>query len=215
MQLLSLNLWLSLASNALTGPFPAWMASCFPYLEGLNLSWNHFHGTLPEEWQTLQDLTYINLSGNSPLSLNATSTSPSPKLPEWIFQFPNLERLFLVSSGLQYSQDLPCSTGLSRLNRTLMVLDLSQNNLTGPHTPQCIAQHNFTQLYRLSHGENPLSVILSDIPLTPSITYLNQSSCSLSGDLSIRVGRYPYPRFLVSQCFKYLTSHTITSSGLI
>lgn len=164
---------LLLSSNRFTGGFPRWIGHS-TLLQLLYLNDNHFRGNLPEEWQNLRNLQYIDFSGNFLLSDSFT------RLPDWIFRLPRVTDLALPSMGLQ-TVDVICSDRLAMLNQTLLLLDLSNNSLTGFDTLNCFALHNFTKPLSLSLSSNPLSISMSDVIFTPAISSLDLSSCSLEG----------------------------------
>ncbi|KAI5068741.1 hypothetical protein GOP47_0017086 [Adiantum capillus-veneris] len=74
------------------------------------------------------------------------------------------------------------------LNKTLQLLVLSGNNITGRDLPECFALHNFTKIQSVSMSDNPLSITLNaDIQLAPSISMLHLSACNLTGSLNDKV----------------------------
>lgn len=167
---------LDMASNKFTGVFPPWIGHS-AHLLSLHLQDNHFTGKLPEEWQNLRNLQFMDISGNSLSSHSGTS-----RLPDWLFRLPCVS-LTLRSMGLQ-TVDVSCSDRLSMLNNTLLYLDLSNNYLTGVDVLSCFALHNFTKPLSVSLSSNPLSISISRIILTPSISSLDLSSCDLEGGIT-------------------------------
>ncbi|XP_071703657.1 probable inactive leucine-rich repeat receptor-like protein kinase At3g03770 isoform X3 [Rutidosis leptorrhynchoides] len=107
---------LSLVSLALNGPLPATILANYQDLEILNISSNHFHGHIPNEFSNLKNLQTLVFDHNH----------FSGEVPGWISSLSSLTVLSLKNNSL--NGILPYS--LSKL-LSLRVLDLSFNELTG------------------------------------------------------------------------------------
>jgi len=109
--------WLDISNNLLSGMLPRGIGNSSKYLpEGIDLSINHFEGTIPIE--------YFNSSGLEFLDLSENNLSGSLPLG---FYTPYLRYVHLYGNRL--SGPLPYDFyNLS----SLVTLDLGDNNLTGP-----------------------------------------------------------------------------------
>jgi len=110
-------LWFDISNNLLSGMLPRGIGNSSKYqLEGIDLSRNHFEGTIPIE--------YFNSSGLEFLDLSENNLSGSLPLG---FYTPYLRYVHLYGNRL--SGPLPYDFyNLS----SLVTLDLGDNNLTGP-----------------------------------------------------------------------------------
>ncbi|KAI5587102.1 hypothetical protein BDE02_05G009100 [Populus trichocarpa] len=110
-------LWFDISNNILSGMLPRGIGNSSKYqLEGIDLSRNHFEGTIPIE--------YFNSSGLEFLDLSENNLSGSLPLG---FYTPYLRYVHLYGNRL--SGPLPYDFyNLS----SLVTLDLGDNNLTGP-----------------------------------------------------------------------------------
>ncbi|CBI38636.3 unnamed protein product, partial [Vitis vinifera] len=186
--------YLDLSNNYFSGQIPSFMAN-LTQLTYLDLSFNNFSGIPSSLFELLKNLTDFQLSGNrlSVLSYTRTNvTLPKFKLlglgscnltefPDFLQNQDELELLFLSNnrihgplpipppSTIEYSVSRNKLTGeISPLicnMSSLMLLDLSNNNLSG-RIPQCLANLS-KSLSVLDLGSNSLD---GPIPQTCTVT---------------------------------------------
>ena len=106
------TLWLH--ENTLKGELPSWLGS-MTSLRDLDLSYNGFSGSIPQEFSALTDLDYFYVRGNQ-----LTGTIPS-----FVGGFTGLYALSLEDN--QFTGGIPDVSGLTELE----VLNLSGNRLSG------------------------------------------------------------------------------------
>ncbi|KAL5568475.1 hypothetical protein UlMin_025050, partial [Ulmus minor] len=125
---------LAIAEANISDSIPDWLWNLSSSLQYLNLSYNHFHGMLPN--LSSLPLRMIDLSSNK-------LVGPLPLFP------PKTIFLFVYDNSFSGSIYTLCTTRLSRLE----ALDLSNNNLSG-ELPNCWKQLN---LYFLNLANNHFS----------------------------------------------------------
>ncbi|XP_058090418.1 phytosulfokine receptor 1-like [Magnolia sinica] len=115
----------------LLGSVPPWLRNCSK-LQLLDLSWNQLGGSIPSWFGILDSLFYLDLSNNSlagqiPDSLTQLKglISRNASQEESSSNFPFFSRRSQGPSGLQYNQ----------FTSFPPTLDLGNNNLTGPISP--------------------------------------------------------------------------------
>ncbi|KAG6774948.1 hypothetical protein POTOM_018366 [Populus tomentosa] len=108
--------WLDISNNLLSGMLPRGIGNSSIFLQGIDLSRNHFEGTIPIEYFNYSELEFLDLSEN-----NLSGSLPLG------FYTPYLRYVHLYGNRL--SGPLPYAFyNLS----SLVTLDLGDNNLTGP-----------------------------------------------------------------------------------
>lgn len=126
-----------LAFNALGGDLSAWMPSnAFPYLENLIISFNQFHGNLPQSLSSLSRLLWLELEHNKLMG-----SFPS------MMQLPIGLRFLNISSN-SFTGMLPTETLPS-----LQVMDFSDNSFGGS-LPSALCGSQ--DLYEIYAGDNRL-----------------------------------------------------------
>ncbi|XP_058076025.1 receptor-like protein EIX2 [Magnolia sinica] len=127
---------LDLSNTAISGIIPTWFWDLTPQLLSLNLSNNEISGQLPNPLK-LQPQAYIDLSSNHfsdpiPCILDgarildlSNNQFSRPIPPDFASTMHNLE--FFYAKGNQISGIIPSIEGMN----SLVVLDLSQNNISG------------------------------------------------------------------------------------
>lgn len=185
-RLKSLN-FLSLSNNMLSGDFPQWVGA-LTNLEYLDVSRNGLTGVLPISIGNLRSLKVLSLSENKitgklPTSLVSCSELRTLHLRDNLFNGSIPEELF--SMGLE-EVDLsgnvlsgPIPPGSSRMFESLLVLDLSRNDLTGDIPPE---MGLFSRLKFLNLSWNNLhSRIPPEIGYLQNLTVLDIRESALYG----------------------------------
>ncbi|KAF9608336.1 hypothetical protein IFM89_009271 [Coptis chinensis] len=146
---------------------PQWLSSCTK-LQVLDLSWNRLSGMIPDLFRPLESLFYIDLSNNSflgniPGSLTGLRSLIVPYTPSGI---PSINPPFYWTKNpphaLQHQMALQLSLSVvASLTgsiwpefgnlRALHILDLKQNNLSGP-TPDTLSSMKSLEVLDLSHN---------------------------------------------------------------
>uniref|UniRef100_A0A6N2L3Q9 Leucine-rich repeat-containing N-terminal plant-type domain-containing protein n=1 Tax=Salix viminalis TaxID=40686 RepID=A0A6N2L3Q9_SALVM len=110
-------LWIvDISNNLLSGMLPKGIGNSSIFLRGIDLSRNHFEGTIPIEYLNSYEIQFLDLSEN-----NLSGSLPLG------FEAPSLRYVHLYRN--QLSSPLPYAFyNLS----SLVTLDLGDNNLTGP-----------------------------------------------------------------------------------
>ncbi|KAM7497458.1 hypothetical protein LguiA_021872 [Lonicera macranthoides] len=166
---------IDLSENNLSGNFPASMCS-LPHLVQLKLSNNGFFGKLPFMIKNCQKLTFLDLGENK------FSGTVSKLIGENLLSLQVLRMRANKFNG-------NITEKLCRL-RELHVLDLAQNNLSGP-IPACLS--NLNGMKSRYHSENDdfhMELVQKgreleyDQNMIPLINYLDLSSNNLNGDIS-------------------------------
>ncbi|KAL8216252.1 hypothetical protein R6Q57_023089 [Mikania cordata] len=208
---------LSLVSLALNGPLPASvLANTMNSLEILNISSNHFNGSIPFELSYMKNIQTLvfdhnNFTGNVPDWLGSLSSltvlsfknnSFDGILPFSLSRLVSLRVLDL--SGNRLSGDVPVDyknlTNLQILNlesnqfgpsfpvlhHRLLVLSLRMNRFT--NGIQGYDLHSFYQLQKLDLSSNEFNGPFPDYLFSlPSLSYLNISGNKFTGKLSTNV----------------------------
>ncbi|XP_004489084.2 receptor-like protein 7 [Cicer arietinum] len=159
------------------------------YLQSLNVAYNDFHSEIHQEFQTLNNLRYLNLS----------SAGFVGHVPIEIFQIPSLQVL-----DVSYNLDLRGSLPNFPHQLSLHNLNLSHTNFSGP-LPKSI--HNLSQLFALD-----LSNCQFNGTLPNSISNLTQL---VHLDLSFNNFIGPLPSFNNSKSLKVLSLNHNDFNGTI
>ncbi|XP_038976600.1 phytosulfokine receptor 2-like [Phoenix dactylifera] len=145
---------LIIAFCTLTGSIPSWLAN-IKELSLLDLSWNHLTGGIPLWIGSLDYLFYLDLSNNSltgkiPMSLTKLKSLNSDSLSHNgsssygipLFSWKNAPRNLLYKQYINFHPTVDLSNNMMDGTiwkeignlRLLQVLDLSNNNFTGPNS---------------------------------------------------------------------------------
>jgi len=169
------------------------------YLQSLNLAFNDFHSTIPQELHHLQNLKYLNLSnagfeGQVPkeiahlkrlvtLDLSSSFTAhhslnhENPNIEMLVQNLTDIAELYLDGVAISASGE-KWSRALSSL-KGLRVLSMSSCNLSGP-IDSSLARLQSLSVLKLSH--NKLSSVVPDsFANFSNLTTLQISSCGLNG----------------------------------
>ncbi|XVF18633.1 hypothetical protein REPUB_Repub11eG0039400 [Reevesia pubescens] len=133
---------LDLSKNSLSGVIPECLGNLSYGLKFMNLQMNNFYGKIPDSFMNneLRDL-FLNdnqLEGSLPRSLancsslevlNLGDNKLTDTFPHWLAPLPRLQVLILRFNRLHGS--IPNSIASSNFS-ALQIIDLSQNELTGP-----------------------------------------------------------------------------------
>ncbi|XP_057441093.1 receptor-like protein 9DC3 [Lotus japonicus] len=133
---------LKLSHNKFTGSIPQCLGQ-LPYLEVLDLKMNKLHGTLPSNFSKENELRSLNFNGNQlegPLPeslshctelefLDLGNNQIEDTFPHWLQSLPNLEVLVLRDNKFH---GLIVGTKTKHPFPSLMIFDISCNNLSGP-----------------------------------------------------------------------------------
>ncbi|KAL3733429.1 hypothetical protein ACJRO7_022882 [Eucalyptus globulus] len=134
---------IDLSNNSLTGSLPRCLTNFSTDLSILNLRMNHLEGKIPHFFSSRSGLITLDLSQNQfegtlPQSLvkcrhlevlDLSHNQIEDTLPRWLGTLPNLKVLVLKSNNLKNLLDIPRG---ARLFSKLHILDLSNNNFSGP-----------------------------------------------------------------------------------
>lgn len=185
----SLNslIFLNLANNMLSGDFPQWVGG-LTNLEHLDISRNWLTGVLPISIGDLRSLKILSLSenklsGNLPISLVFCSELRTLHFRNNLLNGSIPERLFSMGfeevdlSGNAFSGPIP--PGSSRMFESLLVMDLSRNDLSGDIPPE---MGLFSRLKYLNLSWNNLhSRIPPEIGYLQNLTVLDLRESDLYG----------------------------------
>ncbi|XVF18625.1 hypothetical protein REPUB_Repub11eG0038600 [Reevesia pubescens] len=133
---------LDLSKNSLSGTIPECLGNFSHHLKFMNLQTNNFYGKIPDSFMDneLKNLLLNDnqLEGSLPRSLancsslevlNLGSNKLTDTFPHWLAPLPRLQVLILRFNRLHGS--IPNSISSSNFS-ALRIIDLSQNELTGP-----------------------------------------------------------------------------------
>ncbi|XP_021595152.1 receptor-like protein EIX1 [Manihot esculenta] len=205
---------LDLSNCSISGTIPNWFWDMSGNLVGLNLSFNHLEGHLPNllniSREGTVDCSYNNFQGPIPLAdvyfLELSNNQFTGPIPSNIGQaMPNLRFLYLSSNQLtgeipgSIAETIITALDLSRNNLTenipssmgncsyLLALDLQDNNLSG-EIPRSLGQ--LRQLQTLHLGKNKLSgEIPSSLKCLTSLETLDLSNNRLTGKIPPWIGK--------------------------
>ncbi|XP_051143188.1 probable LRR receptor-like serine/threonine-protein kinase IRK [Andrographis paniculata] len=238
MQRLSLCNDLCLGGNWFTSGVPTWIGD-MRSLKTLDLSDNNFTGQLPDSLGKLQSLRILNtskngLTGNLPesmsnclnlMAVDISHNSLTGNIPSWVFRL-GLQQVLFSGNGLSGSIDDALASSTVSSQKNLVILDISQNKLSGaiPNAvgafgslrflslamnsfvgsiPPSIGHLKFLNILDLS--ENRLNgSIPSDIEGLTSLDELRLQKNSLAGSIPLSIGNCASLRFL------YLSHNEIT-----
>jgi len=192
----SLDLSQESISGGLDGSSPLFSLQ---YLQSLNLAFNDFRSTIPQELHHLQNLTYLNLSntgfeGQVPkeishlkrlvyLDLSSSFTShhnlnlENPNIAMLVQNLTDIAELYLDGVAISASGE-KWSHALSSLGG-LRVLSMSSCNLSGP-IDSSLAKLQSLSVLKLSHN-NLSSIVPDSFTNFSNLTILQLSSCGLNG----------------------------------
>lgn len=158
------------STNYLTGTIPEFATAS---LEILEMRHNRISGTIPTQISTLQDLQYLDLSGNM--------FDPSP-LPPSLFQLANLRALHL--SGCELTGTIPTTIGSMT---QLQLLELGMNHIHGRLPTE------FGNVQTLTHLDFELNRLTGPIPSQfghlQRLQQVDVSRNDLTGSLCSAFGR--------------------------
>ncbi|KAL3733432.1 hypothetical protein ACJRO7_022885 [Eucalyptus globulus] len=134
---------IDLSNNSLTGSLPRCLTNFSTDLSVLNLRMNHLEGKIPHFFSSRSGLMTLDLSRNQfegtlPHSLvkcrylevlDLSHNQIEDTFPRWLGTLPDLKVLVLKSNNLKDLLDIPRG---ARLFPKLHILDLSNNNFSGP-----------------------------------------------------------------------------------
>ncbi|OWM83478.1 hypothetical protein CDL15_Pgr012959 [Punica granatum] len=161
---------LDLSGNIISGWIPEWFGRVRGNaLTHLDLSSNNFTGEIPSSICQLSSLTYLYLSNNN---LRGT-------IPRCLGNLSNLSGLHLGDNLLQG----PLPRSLANCT-SLQYLIVSYNDIydTFPHW---LLNATFHSLYTLGLQSNKFHGVISEIPLSPHLSYLRLSNNQFSGPFPI------------------------------
>lgn len=198
MQKLSLCTDLNLSKNAFIGEIPAWIGE-MRSLEALDISENNFTGQLPTSFGQLHSLKVLNISKNlfsgvlpdslgnceNLLLVDISHNTLSGNLPSWVFTL-GLQQIIFSENKLNGSMDAAFALSVENSRRRLLVLDISDNNITGEIPP---AIGDFISLRYLDMSRNLLvGSIPSSIGQLKSLDILDLSENHLNGTIPLEIG---------------------------
>ncbi|KAM4085111.1 hypothetical protein ACJW30_10G002100 [Castanea mollissima] len=147
-------------------------------LVSLDLSYNHFQGSIPVHLQNLTSLRYLDLSGNA---FNSS-------IPNWLYSFSHLEFLNLGYNDLQGR----ISSAIGNLTSVISI-DLSSNELEGK-VPRSFGNLCKLREIRLSFnkwGQQILEIFESlSGCVSNGLEILDLSNAQLSGQLTDELGQF-------------------------
>ncbi|KAL0341199.1 UNVERIFIED_CONTAM: putative LRR receptor-like serine/threonine-protein kinase IRK [Sesamum radiatum] len=149
MQKLSLCNDLVLGDNGFMGEVPQWIGD-MRSLVTIDLSENNFTGQVPDSLGKLQSVKILNVSKNALtgslpeamsncvnlLAFDISHNSLTGTLPSWVFKL-GLQQVLLSDNGLSGSIDDALASSKENSRTKLLILDVSQNKLSGESGVSC------------------------------------------------------------------------------
>ncbi|XP_075513350.1 putative LRR receptor-like serine/threonine-protein kinase IRK [Primulina tabacum] len=198
MQNLALCNNLVLHKNGFVGEVPKWIGE-MRSLETLDLSANRFSGQVPDSIGKLQSLKILNVSSNALMGSLPESMSSFVNLlvfdishnylignlPSWIFNI-GLEKVVLSDNKLSGSIDNAINSSTENSRKKLLILDVSQNKLSGV-IPSSVG--DFSSLLFLNMASNSfMGSIPADIAQLKTLSVLDFSENQLNGSIPSEIG---------------------------
>ncbi|WOH06865.1 hypothetical protein DCAR_0626294 [Daucus carota subsp. sativus] len=198
MQMLTLCNNLNLHKNSFLGEVPEWIGD-MKSLESLDLSENRLSGPMPISLGKLQSLKLLNLSKNSlsgslPESIincvnlvvvDVNQNFLTGKLPSWLFGL-SLQKVDFSENNLNGNIDASVKSLTDHSRRSLLVLDISNNSLTG-EIPSALGDISSLQYLNLSR--NSLTGGIPDsIKNLKALDVLDLSNNQLTGSIPMKIG---------------------------
>ncbi|PIN21756.1 Serine/threonine protein kinase [Handroanthus impetiginosus] len=198
MQKLSLCNNLVLRKNGFGGEVPDWIGG-LRSLETLDLSENNFSGRVPDSFGKLQSLKTLNVSKNALtgslpeamsncanlLAFDVSHNSLTGNIPSWVFKL-GLQQVLLSGNGLSGSIDDAFALSLENSRNKLLILDVSQNKLSG-EIPSAVGDFGSLQLLNMSRNSF-FSSIPAKVGQMKSLSILDLSENRLNGSIPSEIG---------------------------
>jgi Leucine-rich repeat (LRR) protein len=171
--------YVNLSSNNMSGQIFSEYIENLQYLTFLDLSFNEFHGKIPNIFDKVALLTHLNLSGNN-------FTGP---IPDTLSHLTKLVTLKMYSNALTG----PLPDGLSSLS-LLADINFSQNNLTGDF--HMLQYCQYLKSINFSYNKLDCELNISKISHLRYLEVLYLQCNSLSGTISEDIVHLQALRFL-------------------
>ncbi|CAA2985924.1 probable LRR receptor-like serine threonine-kinase IRK [Olea europaea subsp. europaea] len=198
MQKLALCNALVLCKNGFTGELPEWIGE-MRSLETLDLSENNFSGQIPDAIGKLQSLKVLNVSKNgltgimpeslsnclNLLVLDISHNSLTGDLPSWVLKL-GLQQVLFSDNGLSGSMDSVLASSTENSRRKLVILDVSQNKLSG-EIPSAVGDCSGLQLLNMSRNSF-LGSIPANIGQLKTLEILDLSENQLNTSIPLEIG---------------------------
>ncbi|KAK6156000.1 hypothetical protein DH2020_010248 [Rehmannia glutinosa] len=198
MQKLSLCNDLVLGRNGFTWEVPEWIGE-MRSLETLDLSENNFTGQLPGSLGNLLSLKILNLSKNALtgslpeamincrnlVAFDISHNSLTGNLPSWVFGL-GLEQVLFSDNRFSGSIDNAFASPVESSQKKLVILDLSQNKLSGT-IPAAVGDFGSLQLLNMARNSF-LGSIPENIGNLKSLSILDLSENQLNGSIPSEIG---------------------------
>ncbi|KAL0299383.1 UNVERIFIED_CONTAM: putative LRR receptor-like serine/threonine-protein kinase IRK [Sesamum radiatum] len=198
MQKLSLCNVLLLARNQFTWEMPEWIGE-MRSLETVDLSENNFTGQLPDSLGKLQSLKILNVSTNALtgslpetmsncinlVAFDSSHNSLTGNLPSWLFKL-GLEQVLFSDNRLSGSIDSAFTSSTDNSQKKLVILDVSQNDLSG-EIPAVLGDFGSLRLLNMSMNSF-LGSIPANIGQLKKLSILDLSDNQLNGSIPLELG---------------------------